>query len=92
MASVKMRQCCGCMEKKNGKEMLRIVRTPEGDVRYDPTGRSSGRGTYVCRSGECIERAFKRKGIARTLHTDIDPQTAEELMKALTEEAADAKA
>ncbi len=56
---VPMRMCVGCREMKPKKELLRVVRSPEGAVSIDTTGRKPGRGAYVCRSAECLKRAIK---------------------------------
>ncbi len=92
MASVKTRQCSGCGEHSDGRDMFRIVRTPDGEVRYDATGRCSGRGMYVCKKKECIEKAFKRAGIGRGLHVEIDPTSAMDLKNQLLEELTDGEA
>ena len=55
---VPMRMCVGCREMKPKRELLRVVRSPEGEISFDLTGRKSGRGAYVCRSQDQLERAF----------------------------------
>lgn len=75
MKEVKQRQCVGCQEFHNGKEMFRIVKTPEGEIVYDPTGKRNGRGVYICKNAACLERATKKGGIARSLHMQIPEQT-----------------
>ena len=57
-----MRQCTGCQEMKSKKEMLRILKTAEGEVVLDTTGRKNGRGAYLCFSGECLKKARKNRG------------------------------
>ena len=79
---IPMRQCCGCREMKNKKEMLRVIRTPEGDVCLDATGRKNGRGAYICLSMECLKAAIKNKGIERSLNVSIP----KEVYDLLTEE------
>ena len=79
---IPMRQCCGCREMKNKKEMLRVIRTPEGDVCLDATGRKNGRGAYICPSMECLKAAIKNKGIERSLNVSIP----KEVIDLLTEE------
>ena len=71
MTAVKMRQCAGCGEYKNGKEMLRIVKTPEDEILFDVTGKRSGRGVYICKDETCVEKAFAKKGISRSLHLQL---------------------
>ncbi|MCI6019576.1 MAG: YlxR family protein [Clostridiales bacterium] len=82
---IPMRQCLGCREMKNKKEMLRVIRTPEGDVCLDATGRKNGRGAYICPSMECLKAAMKNKGIERSLNVSIPKEVydllAEEMKK-----------
>ena len=58
---IPMRMCNGCMEMKPKKELIRVVKTNEEEVLVDLTGKKSGRGAYVCKSIECLEKAFKAK-------------------------------
>ncbi|MCX7779315.1 MAG: YlxR family protein [Negativicutes bacterium] len=73
------RMCVGCQEMKNKKELIRVVRTPEGAVLLDPTGKKSGRGAYVCKQEACFARAFKEKRLERALKHPIEPAIYEEL-------------
>ncbi|MCD7955816.1 MAG: YlxR family protein [Lachnospiraceae bacterium] len=66
---------------KNKKEMLRVLRTPEGEIVLDETGRKNGRGAYICRSLECLEKARKNKGLERSLKVKIPEETYESLKK-----------
>ena len=61
------RQCAACRKKHPKRELIRLVRDPEGEVIIDIRQRADGRGTYICRSEECIELARKKKGIERSL-------------------------
>ena len=86
---IPMRMCVGCREMKEKKELIRVVRSPEGDVSLDPTGKKSGRGAYVCRDPNCLKRAIKQKQLERQLDAALSPETAEALraeMEALTGE------
>ena len=83
-----MRQCAACREKREKKELLRIVRTPEGEVVYDPRGKISGRGVYICRSKECLARAERAKTLSRALECPIPEETMEQL-RALTQKEAE---
>ncbi|MBQ7782394.1 MAG: YlxR family protein [Oscillospiraceae bacterium] len=56
-----MRMCLGCGEMKPKKELVRVVKSPEGDVSLDTTGKKSGRGAYVCRCSECLQLARKAR-------------------------------
>ena len=58
---IPMRKCTGCIEMKPKKELVRVVRSPEGEVSLDLTGKKPGRGAYVCRSIECLKKARKAK-------------------------------
>lgn len=78
---IPMRQCIGCREMKNKKEMMRIIRTPEKEILLDITGRKNGRGAYLCRSMECLNNAMKNHGIERSLKTEIPQEVYENLKK-----------
>ena len=66
---IPLRMCTGCMEMKPKKELIRIVKTPEGEVCVDLTGKKSGRGAYICKCIECLEKSFKAKRLSRILET-----------------------
>lgn len=76
---IPQRMCNGCMEMKSKKELIRIVRSPEGIVSVDLTGKKPGRGAYICKSEECLEKAFKAKRLNRNLQTTIDEEIYESL-------------
>lgn len=80
---VPMRMCVGCREMKPKKELIRVVRPPEGEVMLDRTGKAAGRGAYVCPSGACLEKARKIKVLERTLEANIEPLVYEQLAKEL---------
>ncbi len=63
---IPLRQCVGCGEMKGKKEMMRILKTADGEICLDVTGKKNGRGAYVCRSRECLMRAQKNKGLERS--------------------------
>jgi predicted RNA-binding protein YlxR (DUF448 family) len=65
---------------KEKRELIRIVRTPEGETLIDPTGKKSGRGAYVCRSPECLKRAIKQKQLERQLQASLTDEVNEALM------------
>ena len=73
------RQCIGCGEMKNKKEMIRVLKTPEGEFTLDSTGRKNGRGAYVCPSAECLGKAIKSKGLERSLKMAIPKEIYEKL-------------
>ncbi len=76
---IPMRMCVGCREMKEKRELIRIVRTPEGEVALDPTGKKSGRGAYVCRQAECLRRSIRQKQLERQLEITMTPEITEAL-------------
>lgn len=66
-----MRQCMGCNEHKPKGELIRVVRSPEGDISLDFTGRKNGRGAYLCRSAACLRKAAKSRRIDRVLECTV---------------------
>jgi predicted RNA-binding protein YlxR (DUF448 family) len=69
----------GCREHKNKTELIRIVRSPEGVIAYDPIGKRSGRGVYLCRNPKCLERVRKSKAMEKQLKAVIPPEIYEEI-------------
>ncbi len=82
---IPLRQCIGCGESKNKKEMIRVLKTPEGEFTIDATGRKNGRGAYLCRSMECFEKAVKGKGLERSFKMAIPKEVYETLQKEMEE-------
>ena len=80
---IPMRMCVGCREMKEKRQMIRVVRSPEGDVSLDPTGKKSGRGAYLCRNPECMKRAIKQRQLERQLEASLNPETAAALQAEL---------
>ncbi len=68
---VPLRQCVGCGEMKGKKEMIRVLKTAENDICLDITGKKNGRGAYVCKSRECLQKARKTKGLERSFKMSI---------------------
>lgn len=79
---VPMRRCVGCMESKPKKELIRIAGY-EGAVTLDPTGKAKGRGVYLCPSSECLEKAKKKKALARSLGIDLSQEQLQQLFEDL---------
>ncbi|MDK2984948.1 MAG: uncharacterized protein PWQ96_590 [Clostridia bacterium] len=75
--------CVGCREKKYKRELLRIVRTPEGITKIDRSGKMSGRGAYVCSQKKCLEKAIKSNALKRALQADLSPEVLEDLKEQL---------
>jgi predicted RNA-binding protein YlxR (DUF448 family) len=71
---VPMRTCVGCRTERTKKELVRIVRTPEGEVVYDASGKRAGRGAYICPSPECLALAKKSKALERALEQTINDE------------------
>ena len=76
---IPMRMCVGCREMQEKRDLIRIVRTPEGDAVLDPTGKKSGRGAYVCRRAECLQRAIRQKQLERQLEITLTQDITEAL-------------
>ena len=74
-----MRMCVSCREMQPKKELVRVVRTPEGAVVLDTTGRANGRGAYLCKKSTCLEKAIKSRALERALETKIDAETYDTL-------------
>ncbi len=81
---IPMRMCVGCREMKEKRDLIRVVRSPEGEVSLDPTGKKPGRGAYVCRQGECLQRAIKQRQLERQLQTALSPEVSQGLNDALS--------
>ena len=76
---VPQRQCVGCRTMKDKKELIRVVKSPEGDITLDATGKKSGRGAYVCPDGECLKKARKSRALERAFDTAIPPEVYDAL-------------
>lgn len=68
---IPVRTCLGCGEPKAKRELIRIVRTPDGEILIDPTGKKSGRGAYICPEAECLKKAKKAKRLEKAFETAI---------------------
>ena len=84
---IPQRRCVGCGETKDKKELVRVVRTPEGEVCLDLTGKKSGRGAYVCHSAACLRKARKSKRIEQNLEVGIPEELYVKLEAQLEENA-----
>lgn len=79
MKKIPQRQCTGCHEMKNKTDMIRVIRTPEGEIRIDETGKMNGRGAYICRSLSCLKASLGNHGLERSLHTRIPGEICQQL-------------
>lgn len=80
-----MRQCVGCNEMKNKKEMMRVLRTSDGSIELDTTGKKNGRGAYLCMTKECLMKARKNKGLERSFKMKIPDELYENMEKEFEE-------
>lgn len=78
---IPLRQCVGCGEMKNKKEMMRVLKTPENEIVLDLTGKKNGRGAYLCISSECLAKARKNKGLERSFKMSIPNEVYDSLEK-----------
>ncbi len=77
-----MRMCLGCREMKPKLELMRVVRTPDGSIVLDKTGKVSGRGAYLCKNEECFKKSVKSKALSRALEVQVE----DEILLALEKE------
>lgn len=82
---IPLRQCIGCGEMKSKKEMIRVIKTAEGEILLDATGRKNGRGAYLCSSMECFKKAVKGRGLERSFKMAIPREVYETLEKEMEE-------
>ena len=76
---IPMRMCVGCREMKPKRELIRVVRGPDGSVSMDPVGKKPGRGAYVCRQEACLTRAIRQRQLERQLEVQLTPEVSEAL-------------
>ena len=75
------RQCMGCRERKEKRAMIRVVRTPEGEVTLDFSGKKNGRGAYLCPNPDCLKKAIRSKALDRSLEVTIPQEVYDRLEK-----------
>ena len=83
---IPLRQCLGCREMKPKRELVRVVRSPEGTVSLDLRGKAPGRGAYVCHAPDCLKKALRSRAIARALEVEIPPEIYDALTGQMEEE------
>lgn len=81
MKRLPQRTCIGCNTKKDKKELIRIVKNKNGEINVDLTGKMEGRGTYICKNEECLNKAIKNKKMARTFEMEIEDSLYEKIRK-----------
>lgn len=78
---IPQRQCVGCGENKDKKSMLRVIKTSDDVILLDDTGKKNGRGAYICKTAECLDKAIKNKGLERSLKIKIPKDVYDQLQK-----------
>ena len=78
---IPMRMCVGCREMQEKRSLLRIVKSPEGAISFDRVGKAPGRGAYICRSKECLDKAMKARQLERALETKIEEAVFSQLVE-----------
>ena len=82
---IPMRQCVGCREMKPKRELVRVVKSPEGVISLDFRGKAPGRGAYLCPDPACLKRAMKAKALSRAFETEIPQEIYEDLLAKMEE-------
>ncbi|MGL4741104.1 MAG: RNase P modulator RnpM [Sarcina sp.] len=82
---IPMRMCNGCLEMKPKKELIRVVKDKENNIAVDLTGKMAGRGAYICKDIECLQKAFKAKRLNKNLSSNIDETVYERLRAEINE-------
>ena len=80
---IPMRQCKGCREMFPKKELLRVVRSPQGEISFDSVGKKPGRGAYICKKAECFQKARKSRALERELECAITEEVYDQLLAQL---------
>ena len=84
---IPMRQCTGCRTMKEKRQLIRVVKSPDGEISLDFKGKKPGRGAYLCKNADCLKKARKSKALERAFETTIPEEVYAELSKQM--EAAD---
>lgn len=83
---IPMRMCLGCNEMKPKMELIRVVRSPEGEISLDFKSKAAGRGAYICRSAECLEKARKARRFEKSFSCKIEESVYEVMLNELGSE------
>ena len=78
--------CVGCQEMKNKRDLIRIVRTPDGEILTDSTGKKAGRGAYVCLSEDCLNKAMKAKRLEKAFKSALNEEVYEKIRLGMNNE------
>ncbi len=84
---IPIRRCIGCGEHFPKKELIRVIRAPEGEILLDPTGKKNGRGAYICKNVSCLKKAQKAKRLEGSLSCAVPEEVYERLAKELLNES-----
>ena len=76
---IPMRMCTGCREMKPKKELVRVVKTADGEIKFDATGKLNGRGAYICKDSECLKKARKTNALSRAFETAVSNEIYSQL-------------
>ena len=76
---IPQRQCMGCRERKEKRQLIRVVRSPEGEVSLDFSGKKNGRGAYLCPNPDCLKKAIRSKALDRSLEVTIPQEVYDRL-------------
>lgn len=87
MKKIPQRTCMGCNGKKDKKDLIRVVKSSDGQINIDKMGKMPGRGAYICDKKECLEKAMKTKRIERVFETKIDDEIYEKLRGVMIDES-----
>ena len=88
---IPMRQCTGCREMKPKRELIRVVRSSDGDINIDAKGKLPGRGAYICPDTQCLKKAIRAKALARALEVEIPQEIYDTLLAELEAERSGTK-
>lgn len=80
---IPQRKCIACQERDSKKGLIRIVKTKEGEIFLDPTGKANGRGAYICKDVECLKKAIKTKALNKAFKMEAPDNVYENLLKEL---------
>ena len=83
---IPQRKCVGCGISKNKKDLIRVVKTPEGEISVDITGKKNGRGAYICNDVECLKKARKASRLERSFECQISDEIYDKLMQEIGED------
>ena len=83
---IPMRMCTGCGEMFDKRTLVRVVKSPEGEISLDLTGKKSGRGAYVCKNADCLRKARKKRAFERAFDTKIDDGVYDKMEEEITNE------